>query len=88
MGSISGVDIRMNTFLQNVRLTIKGTTYVYSGKNPIPLDQLTIRGNNIRYFILPEALQIDPLLVEDEPKVRKTKIPTKRTKKTKRPDRR
>ena len=25
MGSISGVDIRMNTFLQNVRLTIKGT---------------------------------------------------------------
>jgi hypothetical protein len=33
-------------------------------------------------------LQIDPLLVEDEPKVRKTKIPTKRTKKAKKPERR
>jgi small nuclear ribonucleoprotein D1 len=27
MGSINGVDIRMNTFLENVRLTIKGTAY-------------------------------------------------------------
>lgn len=81
MGSINGVDIRMNTFLQNVRLTVKG-------RNTVPLDQLTIRGNNIRYFILPDTLQIDPLLVEDEPKVRKTKIPTKRVKKAKRPERR
>lgn len=24
MGSINGVDIRMNTFLENVRLTVKG----------------------------------------------------------------
>ena len=56
VGSINGVDIRMNTFLQNVKLTVKG-------KNPIGLDQFTIRGSNIRYFILPETLQIDPLLV-------------------------
>jgi small nuclear ribonucleoprotein D1 len=28
MGSINGVDIRMNTFLDNVRLTIKGTSYM------------------------------------------------------------
>ena len=46
VGSINGVDIRMNTFLQNVKLTVKG-------KNPIGLDQFTIRGSNIRYFILP-----------------------------------
>jgi small nuclear ribonucleoprotein D1 len=32
MGSISGVDIRMNTFLQNVRLTIKGTLYLSQAK--------------------------------------------------------
>lgn len=56
VGSINGVDIRMNTFLQNVKLTIKG-------KNPISMDQFTIRGSNIRYFILPESLLIDPLLV-------------------------
>lgn len=74
VGSINGVDIRMNTFLQNVKLTIKG-------KNPISMDQFTIRGSNIRYFILPESLLIDPLLVEEEPKIRKTKIPTKRPRK-------
>lgn len=88
IGSINGVDIRMNTFLQNVRLTVKGKDNIYVGRNTVSLDQLTIRGNNIRYFILPETLQIDPLLVEDEPKVRKTKIPTKRVKKAKRPERR
>ena len=26
VGSINGVDIRMNTFLENVRLTVKGNT--------------------------------------------------------------
>ena len=56
VGSINGVDIRMNTFLQNVKLTVKG-------KNPIGMEQFTIRGSNIRYFILPETLLIDPLLV-------------------------
>ena len=42
------------------------------GKNPVVLDHLTIRGNNIRYFILPESLPLgdffytDTLLVNDE----------------------
>jgi small nuclear ribonucleoprotein D1 len=51
-----GVDIRMNTHLKNVKMTIKG-------KNPVSLDHLTVRGNNIRYYILPEALPLDTLLV-------------------------
>jgi len=63
---IIGVDIRMNTHLKNVKLTAKG-------KNTISLEQLTIRGNNLRYFILPESLPIDTLLVDDQPKMAKSK---------------
>lgn len=37
----------MNTHLKNVKMTLKG-------KNPVTLDSLSIRGNNIRYYILPD----------------------------------
>lgn len=74
VGSVSGVDIKMNTFLQNVKMTVKD-------KNPINLDQLTLRGSSIRYVILPETLQLDALLVEEESKAKKAKIPTKKGKK-------
>lgn len=49
----------MNTHLSSVKLTVKG-------RPTVTLDNLTIRGNNIRYFILPESLPLDTLLV-DEP---------------------
>jgi len=64
VGSIYGVDIKMNTFLQNVKMTIKGNYSLIKDKNPIQLDQLTVRGSSIRYVILPETLQLDALLVE------------------------
>eukprot|EP00013_Stygamoeba_regulata_P025709 CAMPEP_0177663742 /NCGR_PEP_ID=MMETSP0447-20121125/20089_1 /TAXON_ID=0 /ORGANISM="Stygamoeba regulata, Strain BSH-02190019" /LENGTH=130 /DNA_ID=CAMNT_0019169601 /DNA_START=156 /DNA_END=549 /DNA_ORIENTATION=+ len=60
-GTIMGVDISMNTHLKTVKLTLKG-------KNPIHLDTLSIRGNNIRYYILPDSLNLDTLLVDDTPK--------------------
>lgn len=50
-------------------------------KNPIQLDQLTVRGSSIRYVILPETLQLDALLVEEENKVKKGKLPGKKAKK-------
>ena len=56
-----GVDMSMNTHLKTVKLTIKN-------KNPVNLDFLTIRGNNIRYFILPESLNLATRLVDDTPK--------------------
>lgn len=46
VGSVNGVDIKMNTFLKNVKMTAKD-------KDPISLDQLTLRGSSIRYVILP-----------------------------------
>ena len=54
----TGVDISMNTHLKAVKLTVKG-------KNPVNLDSLSIRGNNIRYFILPDSINLDTLLVDD-----------------------
>jgi len=39
----------MNTHLKAVKLTVKG-------RETIVLDHITIRGNNIRYFLLPESL--------------------------------
>lgn len=53
----------MNTHLRAVKLTVKG-------KETIALDHITIRGNNIRYFLLPESLQLETLLVDDTPKVK------------------
>ena len=63
IGTITGVDISMNTHLKTVRLTIKGY-------DPVNLDHLTIRGNNIRYFFLPESIPIDTLLVDDTAKTK------------------
>ena len=63
IGTITGVDVSMNTHLKTVRLTVKGS-------DPVTLDHLTIRGNNIRYFFLPESLSIDSLLVDDTTNVR------------------
>lgn len=53
----------MNTHLKSVKLQLKG-------KNPVSLDHLSIRGNNIRYYILPDSLNLDTLLVDDTPKLK------------------
>lgn len=63
-----GVDMSMNTHLKAVKLTVKG-------REAVALDHLTIRGNNIRYFLLPESLPLETLLVDDAPKVRNKKQP-------------
>lgn len=64
-GTISGVDARMNTHLKKVLVKVKG-------KAPEKLDSFSIRGNSIRFYILPENLQLDNLLVDDT-QIQKTK---------------
>ena len=51
----------MNTHLKAVKMTKKG-------RNPVTLETLSIRGNNLRYFILPDSLNLDTLLIDDTPK--------------------
>lgn len=63
---IAGVDMSMNTHVKSVKMSVKG-------KDPLSLDSLSLRGNNIRYFILPENLPLDTLLVDDTPKAKAKK---------------
>ncbi|UZJ57054.1 hypothetical protein CBS101457_006374 [Exobasidium rhododendri] len=60
-GTVTGVDVQMNTHLKTVKMTVKD-------REAISLDTLSIRGNNIRYWILPDSLPLDILLVDDAPK--------------------
>merc|ERR1712112_239600 len=62
-GTIQGVDVAMNTHLKTVKMTLKN-------RDPVTLDQLSIRGNNIRYYILPETLPLENLLIDEGPKRR------------------
>ena len=60
----------MNTYLRNVRMTTRG-------KNPQKLDFLSVRGNNIRYYILPDSLNLDSLLIDDTPAHAKSRMTPK-----------
>lgn len=65
-GTISGVDVAMNTHLKAVKMTVRN-------REPQQLDSISIRGSNIRYFILPDSLPLDTLLIDDAPKPKKKK---------------
>lgn len=65
-GTITGVDVAMNTHLKTVKMTIKN-------REPIQLETLSLRGNNIRYYILPDALPLETLLIDDTPKAKAKK---------------
>jgi hypothetical protein len=59
----------MNTHLKAVKLMPKG-------RSPITVDHMSVRGSNIRYYILPDSLNLDTLLVDiDQPKQRPLKPP-------------
>ncbi|KAJ3397166.1 mRNA splicing protein smd1 [Lobulomyces angularis] len=60
-GTITGVDMMMNTHLKTVKMTVRN-------KDPTSLESLSIRGNNIRYYILPDSLPLDTLLIDEGPK--------------------
>ncbi|KAH7170765.1 small nuclear ribonucleoprotein Sm D1 [Dactylonectria macrodidyma] len=60
-GTIASVSPQMNTALKTVKMTAKG-------QEPISLDTMNIRGSTIRYFILPDSLPLDTLLIDDQPK--------------------
>ncbi|KAJ3288131.1 hypothetical protein HK104_008321 [Borealophlyctis nickersoniae] len=51
----------MNTHLKTVKMTVRN-------KHPVSLETLSIRGNNIRYYILLDSLALETLLVDDSPK--------------------
>lgn len=60
-GTIASVSPQMNTNLRNAKMTPKGGSQ-------ISLDHVSIRGSEIRYYILPDSLPLDTLLIDDTPK--------------------
>lgn len=63
------VDPQMNTHLKSVKLHLRNAP----SNAPLSLDSIAIRGNNVRYFILPDSLPLDTLLVDDAPRAKKRK---------------
>ena len=64
LGTITGVDVAMNTHLKRVTLMPRG-------KNPLKVDNMSVRGSTIRCYVLPDSLNLDTLLVDiDQPKQR------------------
>ena len=53
----------MNTHLKTVKMTLKN-------RDPVNLDQLSIRGNNIRYYILPDTLPLVRITPDHNPNQR------------------
>ncbi|KAK4974741.1 Sm snRNP core protein Smd1 [Elasticomyces elasticus] len=60
-GTIASVGPQMNTALRSVKMTPKG-------RDPSAVENMNVRGSTIRYFILPDSLPLDTLLVDDTPK--------------------
>lgn len=54
----------MNLHIQNVKVTEKGA------RAPKIMERLSIRGNNVRYVILPDSLNLDTLLVDDTQRIK------------------
>lgn len=67
-GTITSVSPQMNTSLRAVKMTTKSKHLPGSPSETIALDTINVRGSTIRYFILPDSLPLDTLLVDDAPK--------------------
>ncbi|EXJ64106.1 small nuclear ribonucleoprotein D1 [Cladophialophora yegresii CBS 114405] len=67
-GTITSVSPQMNTALRAVKMTTRNRTNPSAPSETISLDTINIRGSTIRYYILPDSLPLDTLLIDDQPK--------------------
>ena len=67
-GTITSVSPQMNTALRAVKMTTKNRANPTAPGDTINLDTINLRGSTIRYYILPDSLPLDTLLIDDQPK--------------------
>merc|ERR1719473_402415 len=68
-GTVMGIDLSMNTHMKTVKMICKGS-------DPIRVDQMSIRGSHIRYYVLPDSINLDTILASlDSLKERPKKEP-------------
>lgn len=67
-GTIASVSPQMNTALRAVKMTTKNKSKPSAPGETISLDSINIRGSTIRYYILPDSLNLDTILIDDQPK--------------------
>ncbi|ODV62299.1 mRNA splicing protein SMD1 [Ascoidea rubescens DSM 1968] len=72
-GTILNVSPSMNISLKNVKMTVKD-------RDPVLLNFINIRGNNIRLAILPDSLNLDTLLIDEVPKKTRNRFNSAKTK--------
>ena len=73
-GTVVGMDVRMNTHLKKVKYTPRG-------KETESMESMSVRGNTIRYFVLPDSINLDTLL-QEEPEKEKRILNNKKQKTT------
>lgn len=56
-GTIISVTPTMNIHMRNVKMTVRD-------RNPMSLEFINIRGNNVRMVLLPENINLDTLLTD------------------------
>lgn len=56
------------TILSFILVNLCMTKKNRKGKNPVSYATLSVRGSTIRAFLLPDAINVDALLVDDAPK--------------------
>ncbi|KAL0214675.1 hypothetical protein P9112_006859 [Eukaryota sp. TZLM1-RC] len=62
-GTVQGVDMSMNVFLKTAKMTV-------ANRAPALIDNMSVRGNTIRYILLSDSLNLDTFLTPEPIKAR------------------
>lgn len=68
-GTVVSVAPNMNTTLKDAKMTILN-------EEPVTLDTVNLRGNTIRYYVLPETIPLDSMITPEKRKLSSVRPPS------------